>query len=62
MKHFGRLVFIVITILRFGLDEVALSVFPQRWVRALVRIVTLGRLHLNPVGARCDDSDLEERQ
>jgi ubiquinone biosynthesis protein len=43
MRHFGRLVFIVVTVLRFGLDEVALSAFPQRWVRALVRLVTIGR-------------------
>jgi ubiquinone biosynthesis protein len=43
MKRFTRLVFIVVTVLRFGLDEVALSAFRQRWVRALVRIVTLGR-------------------
>ncbi len=52
MKHFGRLVFIVVTVLRFGLDEVALSAFPQRWVRLLVRIVTIGR-HLDaPRGER----------
>ncbi len=52
MKHFGRLVFIVVTVLRFGLDEVALSAFPQRWVRALVRIVTLGRKLDAPRGQR----------
>ena len=43
MKNLARLVFIVVTILRFGLDEVALSAFRQRWVRALVRLVTIGR-------------------
>ena len=43
MNRVARLTFIVVTVLRFGLDEVALSAFPQRWVRALVRIVTLGR-------------------
>ncbi len=43
MKHYGRLVTIVVTVLRFGLDEVALSSFRQRWVRALVRIATVGR-------------------
>ena len=42
-EAFLRLVFIVFTVLRFGLDEVALSGFRQRWVRALVRMVTLGR-------------------
>ena len=43
MKNLARLVFIVVTILRFGLDEVVLSAFRQRWVRALVRLVTIGR-------------------
>ncbi len=52
MTRFGRLLFIVVTVLRFGLDEVALSVFPQRWVRALVRIVTLGRRLDAPRGER----------
>jgi ubiquinone biosynthesis protein len=52
MTRFGRLLFIIVTVLRFGLDEVALSVFPQRWVRALVRIVTLGRKLDAPRGER----------
>ncbi len=52
MKHLGRLVFIVVTVLRFGLDEVALSVFPQAWVRVLVRLVTLGRRLDAPRGVR----------
>ncbi len=52
MKHFGRLVFIVVTVLRFGLDEVALSVFRQRWVRALVRLATVGRRLDAPRGVR----------
>ena len=52
MRQFGRLVFIVVTVLRFGLDEVALSVFPQRWVRALVRLVTIGRKLDAPRGER----------
>jgi ubiquinone biosynthesis protein len=52
VKQFGRLVFIVVTFLRFGLDEVALSVFPQRWVRLLVRIVTVGRKLDAPRGER----------
>jgi ubiquinone biosynthesis protein len=52
LRQFGRLVFIVITVLRFGLDEVALSAFRQRWVRALVRIVTLGRRLDAPRGVR----------
>lgn len=52
MKHFGRLVFIVVTVLRFGLDEVALSAFRQRWVRAFVRLVTIGRSLDAPRGER----------
>ncbi|MBL8289449.1 MAG: ubiquinone biosynthesis regulatory protein kinase UbiB [Rubrivivax sp.] len=52
MRRFARLAFIVITVLRFGLDEVALSAFRQRWVRALVRIVRLGRRLDAPRGVR----------
>jgi ubiquinone biosynthesis protein len=52
MKHLLRLAFIVVTVLRFGLDEVALSVFPQRSVRLLVRLVTLGRRLDRPRGER----------
>ncbi len=52
MRQFGRLIFIIVTVLRFGLDEVALSVFPQRWVRALVRLVTIGRRLDAPRGER----------
>jgi ubiquinone biosynthesis protein len=52
MKRFTRLVFIIVTVLRFGLDEVALSAFRQRWVRALVRIVTVGRRLDAPRGVR----------
>ena len=52
MRQFGRLVTIVVTVLRFGLDEVALSAFRQRWVRALVRIVTIGRRLDAPRGER----------
>ncbi|MCY7315331.1 MAG: ubiquinone biosynthesis regulatory protein kinase UbiB [Rubrivivax sp.] len=52
MRQFGRLVFIVVTVLRFGLDEVALSVFRQPWVRLLVRLVTLGRRLDAPRGER----------
>ncbi|MDP3615775.1 MAG: AarF/UbiB family protein, partial [Rubrivivax sp.] len=52
MRNLARLVFIVITILRFGLDEVALSAFRQRWVRLLVRLVTIGRRLDAPRGER----------
>ncbi len=52
MRHIARLVFIVITVLRFGLDEVALSGFRQRWIRAVVRVMTLGRRLDAPAGQR----------
>ena len=41
MKQFARLIVIVFTVLRFGLDEVALSGFRQRWVRAMVRLANV---------------------
>src|SRR5512137_2605822 len=52
MRHVGRLVFIVFTVLRFGLDEVALSAFPQRSVRLFVRLTTIGRRLDEPRGVR----------
>jgi ubiquinone biosynthesis protein len=52
MRHFARLVFICITVLRYGLDELALSGFRQPWVRLLVRVVTVGRRLDQPRGAR----------
>jgi ubiquinone biosynthesis protein len=52
MRRLARLLFIAFTLLRFGVDEVALSGFRQRWVRALVRVVTVGRRLDEPRGAR----------
>jgi ubiquinone biosynthesis protein len=52
MRHLARLIVIVFTVLRFGLDELALSGFRQRWVRALVRVMTLGRNLDAPPGHR----------
>jgi ubiquinone biosynthesis protein len=52
MRHLARLIVIVLTVLRFGLDELALSGFRQRWVRALVRVMTLGRNLDAPPGRR----------
>jgi ubiquinone biosynthesis protein len=52
MRQFTRLVFIVFTVLRFGLDDIALSGFRQRWVRVLGRIVMLGRRFSAPRGVR----------
>lgn len=52
MRHIGRLIFICVTVLRYGLDELVLSSFRQRWVRALVRVMTLGRRLDRPRGER----------
>jgi ubiquinone biosynthesis protein len=52
MRRSLRLVFIVFTVLRFGLDELALSGFRQRWIRALSWTVTLGRRFDQPRGVR----------
>ncbi len=52
MRHLARLLVIVFTVLRFGLDELALSGFRQRWVRVLVRLMTLGRTLDAPPGRR----------
>jgi ubiquinone biosynthesis protein len=52
MGHFFRLVTIAFTVLRFGLDEVAMSGFRQRWVRAMVSVATVGRRLDAPRGAR----------
>lgn len=52
MRHLARLFFICITVLRFGLDELALSSFRQPWVRLLVRLMTVGRQLDAPRGVR----------
>jgi ubiquinone biosynthesis protein len=52
MRHLARLLFISITVLRYGLDELALSSFRQRWVRLLVRVMTIGRTLEAPRGER----------
>ena len=52
MRHLLRLWFIAFIVLRYGLDELALSGFRQRWVRALVWVITLGRRLHAPRGAR----------
>jgi ubiquinone biosynthesis protein len=43
MRHIARLIVICVTVLRYGLDELALSSFRQPWVRAVVRVMTVGR-------------------
>ena len=52
MRNIGRLIFISVTVLRYGLDELALSGFRQRWVRLLVRVITVGRTLDAPRGER----------
>ncbi|CAG1018403.1 partial aarF domain-containing kinase, partial [Burkholderiaceae bacterium] len=52
MRHLARLIFIVFTVLRFGLDELALSGFRQRRIRLLVRLITIGRSLDAPRGVR----------
>ncbi len=52
MRHLGRLVVICVTVLRYGLDELVLSSFRQRWVRVLVRVLTIGRRLDAPRGER----------
>ena len=52
MRHIARLVVISFTVLRYGLDELALSSFRQRWVRLLVRVMTIGRALDAPRGVR----------
>jgi ubiquinone biosynthesis protein len=52
VSHLFRLGFIVITLLRYGVDELALAAFHQRWVRALVKVATIGRTFSEPRGVR----------
>ncbi len=52
MRHIARLIFISVTVLRYGLDELALSNFRQRWVRLLVRVMVIGRTLDAPRGER----------
>ncbi len=52
MRHVARLLFICVTVLRYGLDELALSRFQQRWVRGAVWVLTTGRRLDAPRGVR----------
>ena len=52
MSRFFRGIFIVWTLLRFGLDELVLSSFETPWMRRLTRIVSLGRNLKAPRGMR----------
>ena len=52
MSRLFRGIFIVWTVLRFGLDELVLSSFERPWVRVLTRIVSVGRNLKAPRGER----------
>jgi ubiquinone biosynthesis protein len=52
MKQLARLLFIAFTLLRFGVDDIALSSLRQRWVRAVARIAMVGRRFDEPRGVR----------
>ncbi len=52
MSQLARLIFIAFTLLRFGVDDIALSGLRQRWVRVLARIVMIGRRFDEPRGVR----------
>ena len=52
MRRIARLVVIWVTVFRYGLDELALSGFRQRWVRNLVSVMTFGRRLTAPRGQR----------
>ena len=52
MRRLARLFTIVLTLLRFGVDEVALRSLRQGWVRLLVRVLTVGRRFDESRGAR----------
>ena len=52
MKRLFRGVFIVWVMLRYGLDELVLTSFQKPWLRAIARIVSLGRDLKAPRGQR----------
>ena len=52
MMRLFRGVFIVWTVLRFGLDELVLSSFSKPWIRRLTRLVSVGRNLTAPRGQR----------
>jgi ubiquinone biosynthesis protein len=52
MSHFFRAFYIGFIVLRYGLDELALTGLRSRWARALARVVTIGRPLREPRGVR----------
>ena len=52
MTRLGRGLFIVWVVLRYGLDELVLNSFSNRWVKGLARVVSIGRNLDAPRGQR----------
>ncbi|MDB5966990.1 MAG: ubiquinone biosynthesis regulatory protein kinase UbiB [Polaromonas sp.] len=52
MSRIFRGLFIIWTVLRFGLDELVLSSFEKPWIRVLTRVVSVGRNLRAPRGVR----------
>ena len=52
MRQLARALFIAFTLLRFGIDDIALSGLRQRWLRLLARAAMLGRRYDEPRGVR----------
>jgi ubiquinone biosynthesis protein len=52
MSQLARALYIGFTLLRFGIDDIALSGLRQRWLRALARLARLGRRFDEPRGVR----------
>ncbi len=52
LRQFARLMRIVLTLLRFGVDDIALSGFRQPWVRLLSRLASTGRRYDQSRGQR----------
>jgi len=52
MRQLARALFIAWTLLRFGIDDLALSGLRQRWVRALAWLAMVGRRFDEPRGVR----------
>ena len=52
MSRLFRGLFIVWTVLRYGLDELVLSSFEKPWIRLLTRVVSVGRNLKAPRGER----------
>ncbi|MES2887136.1 MAG: ubiquinone biosynthesis regulatory protein kinase UbiB [Pseudomonadota bacterium] len=52
MRHLTRFILIVVTVLRYGLDEILLAHFPHWWLRVLLRSLTWGRRLEAPLAVR----------